>query len=141
MVYAVLMLAIFSLLLQFYLHSQLSEARLALASQEGTDAYLMAEWTADIACQEKQKKMQDREVSAESQERLEEKEGEVRKKEQPKSKGMTTKELKKNSEVQGTVQFSQGQSHYQSENDFVRVRVTTLAGHDFSYSFPLSSEK
>lgn len=52
LLYAVLMMVVFSLVLQFYLSAQLSEARLSVANQENTEAYLMAEWTADIVREE-----------------------------------------------------------------------------------------
>lgn len=43
LLYALLMLSIFSLLLQFYLNTQLASQQNALASQDSTKAYLMAQ--------------------------------------------------------------------------------------------------
>lgn len=131
MVYALLMVAIFSLLLQFYLHAQLSEARVASANYESTEAYLMAEWTADIAREEISAKSQ----SAEAPLNPSKMEG------GSKGGNVKPKEVSKDITVEGDIRFSKGQSRYRSENNQLLVTVTTTAGHDFSYSFPLSSEK
>lgn len=131
MLYAVLMVAIFSLLLQFYLHAQLSEARVASANYESTEAYLMAEWTADIAREEIAAKSRMTETPL------------LPSKMEGESKGGNVKpeEVPKGIKVEGNLRFSEGQSRYRSENNQLFVTVTTTAGHDFSYSFPLSSEK
>ncbi|MGT2716511.1 competence type IV pilus minor pilin ComGG [Streptococcus respiraculi] len=131
MLYALLMVAIFSLLLQFYLHAQLSEARVASADYESTEAYLMAEWTADIAREEITAKSRTTETPLNPSKV----EGEL------KGADVKPKEVLKNVKVEGDIRFSKGQSHYQSENNQLLVTVTTTAGHDFSYSFPLPSEK
>lgn len=130
MLYALLMVAIFSLLLQFYLHAQLSEARVASANYESTEAYLMAEWTADIAREEITAKSRTTETPL-SPSKMEGLNG----------GNMKPEEVPKSIKVEGNIRFSKGRSRYRSENNLLLVTVTTTAGHDFSYSFPLSSEK
>ncbi|MBF0778990.1 competence type IV pilus minor pilin ComGG [Streptococcus cuniculi] len=131
MVYALLMVAIFSLLLQFYLHAQLLEARVASANYESTEAYLMAEWTADIAREEITAKSRTTETPLEPSGM----EGEL------KGGNVKPKKVPKSIKIAGAIRFSKGQSRYRSENNLLLVTVTTTEGHDFSYSFPLSSEK
>ncbi|MCQ9214925.1 hypothetical protein MU448_11225 [Streptococcus sp. O1] len=58
MLYATFMVAVFSLVLQFYLHAQISEARVVSANHESVEAHLIAEWTADIAREEMSSKIQ-----------------------------------------------------------------------------------
>ncbi|WP_269088713.1 competence type IV pilus minor pilin ComGG, partial [Streptococcus suis] len=43
LLYALLMLAVFSLLLQFYLHRQEAESRLVQVARQETTAYIMAQ--------------------------------------------------------------------------------------------------
>lgn len=128
LLYAVLMMAVFSLVLQFYLSAQLSEARLSVANQENTEAYLIAEWTADIVREEINTTRQKAEFLPSTL-----------KKEQELNAGQL--KFPKGSGIQGSIRFSKGQSHYHSDNNQLFVTVTTIADHDFFYAFPLSSVK
>ncbi|OLF47265.1 hypothetical protein BU202_08025 [Streptococcus cuniculi] len=141
MLYALLMVAIFSLLLQFYLHAQLSEARVTSANYESTEAYLMAEWTADIAREEIKEKLHDLVDSKEFPKMARGVEGDDKQQSELKATEVKDEEGKRSMSVQGDIRFSKGRSRYRSENNLLLVTVTTTAGHDFSYSFPLSSEK
>ncbi|WP_269088708.1 competence type IV pilus minor pilin ComGG, partial [Streptococcus suis] len=47
LLYALLMLAVFSLLLQFYLHRQEAESRLVQVARQETTAYIMAQMVLD----------------------------------------------------------------------------------------------
>ncbi|MBF0818345.1 competence type IV pilus minor pilin ComGG [Streptococcus acidominimus] len=131
MLYAVLMVTIFSLVLQFYLHAQLSEARLASANDESTEAYVMAEWTADFVREEIKARRQTTAIPPSSSE-LERGLG---------MKGTEPQKETGDRKLQGSLRFSKGQAHYQSENNRLLVTVTMTAGHDFFYTFPLSSPK
>lgn len=121
MLYAVLMVAVFSLVLQFYLHIQLSEARATSAYYESTEAYLMAEWTADIAREEIRSKGQM--TQSLKQER------------NLKMEKLEVETARKGTRVEGKLRFSKGHSHYQAEDTQLFVTVTTISGHEFSYSF------
>ncbi|MER0123193.1 competence type IV pilus minor pilin ComGG [Streptococcus sp. ZJ93] len=156
MLYALLMVAVFSLLLQFYLHCQLAESRIVLANREGTEAYLMAELTKDTV----RKEMEDTSKVANSQVEVKQSETKDKGEEAPEIKQnpekisslskmkshekleeSTIEDAPKKTDVQGNLQFSKGNSHYHAEKGWLLVTVTTTAGHDFSYSFPLSSKK
>lgn len=134
MLYAVLMVTIFSLVLQFYLHAQLSEARLASANDESTEAYVMAEWTADFVREEIKARRQTTAIPPSSSE-LERGLGVGT------LKGAESQKETGDRKLQGSLRFSKGQAHYQSENNRLLVTVTMTAGHDFFYTFPLSSPK
>lgn len=51
LLYALLMFALFSLVLQFYLHRQVAENQLSMVSKQETTAYLMAQMTLDTVRQ------------------------------------------------------------------------------------------
>ncbi|MGT2799504.1 competence type IV pilus minor pilin ComGG [Streptococcus marmotae] len=156
MLYALLMVAVFSLLLQFYLHCQLAESRIVLANREGTEAYLMAELTKDTVRKEIEdaSKFSDSHVEVKQTEKEEKKEEVTETKQGTEEVASPSKtdsrekleetkeeETPKTTNAQGNLQFSKGSSHYHSEKGWLLVTVTTTAGHDFSYSFPLPSEK
>ncbi|MBF0786732.1 MULTISPECIES: competence type IV pilus minor pilin ComGG [unclassified Streptococcus] len=131
MLYATFMVAVFSLVLQFYLHAQISEARVVSANHESVEAHLIAEWTADIAREEMSSKIQMTKKSLRSSKMERELEAE----------NVKNEAARKDIKVQGHLRFSKGQSHYQSDNHQLLVTVTTISGHEFFYSFPLPSKK
>lgn len=149
LLYALLMLAVFSLLLQFYLQSQLSENQIVLANQEGTEAYLMAELTMDTIREERKVSKERNRSEEENAEVLERKETSTEStveqdnllSEESPSKEESPPQTRDESPLQGQIRFLKGESHYHIEQELVLVTVVTEKGREFSYSFSLSSEK
>lgn len=150
LLYALLMLAVFSLLLQFYLQSQLSESQIVLANQEGTEAYLMAELTMDTIREERKVSKERNHSQEENAEVLERKETSTestaeqdnsKSEESPSKEESIPPQTSDEAPLQGQLRFLKGESHYHIEQGLVLVTVVTEKGREFSYSFSLSSEK
>ncbi|WP_170243118.1 competence type IV pilus minor pilin ComGG [Streptococcus suis] len=91
LLYALLMLAVFVLLLQFYLNQQVSEGQLIGASRESTQAYLIAQMTKDQVVEEVSRLAKE-EATKESQEKFLAEKAEQARKEQEEKKGETSEE-------------------------------------------------
>lgn len=161
LLYALLMLAVFSLLLQFYLHRQEAESQIAqLAKQEAT-AYIMAQMVLDqveedlqereaiakkVASQTEQQK--EVEVAASETVNIKE-EGEVQEttssKPEPATKSVDTSSTQnvesKPIEGKGTVTFQEGQASYHVKNQQLSVLVVLREGREYRYQFGMKSRE
>ncbi|WP_105149110.1 competence type IV pilus minor pilin ComGG [Streptococcus suis] len=163
LLYTLLMLAVFSLLLQFYLHRQEAESRLVQVARQETTAYIMAQMVLDQVEEE----LQEREaiaskVARQTDEMKEYKEtasemarnkevGEVQETTNTRQES-TTKSVDTSStqdveskpiEDKGTVTFQEGQARYQLKGDQLLVTVELTSDGLYTYQFPLglSSER
>lgn len=157
LLYALLMLAVFSLLLQFYLHRQEAESQIAqLAKQEAT-AYIMAQMVLDQVEEDLQEREaiakkvasqteQQKEVEAAASETVNIKEeGEVQEttssKPEPATKSVDTSSTQnvesKPIEGKGTVTFQEGQASYHVKNQQLSVLVLLRNGEQYNYQFAI----
>lgn len=113
LLYALLMLGVFAMLLQFYIQSQLAAGHASQARRAETQAYFMAQMT------------QEEFVTANSQS-LREKEGD--------------KEKREAAPPSGQVRFTRGQTSYEKMTDRLQVTVRLDSGQTYRYQFPISSE-
>ncbi|HEL1618904.1 TPA: competence protein ComGG [Streptococcus suis] len=139
LLYALLMLAVFSLLLQFYLHRQEAESRLVQVARQETTAYIMAQMVLDKV----EGDLQERQAVAEKTiDEKEEKEAQPTRKNQEttvKSELVNTKkkEGSKPIETEGSVLFREGQTSYHIKNRTVSVNVNLRNGGEYHYQFPV----
>ncbi|HFI0345725.1 TPA: competence type IV pilus minor pilin ComGG [Streptococcus suis] len=156
LLYALLMLAVFSLLLQFYLHRQESESRLVQVARQEATAYIMAQMVLDQVEEDLQERQA---VAKEEASQTEDKKGnevvasetvvekEV-KEEQPTRKNQETtvkselanakkKEEGKPIETEASVLFREGQASYHIKNRTVSVNVNLRNGGKYHYQFPV----
>ncbi|NQG98266.1 competence protein ComGG [Streptococcus suis] len=156
LLYALLMLAVFSLLLQFYLHRQEAESRLVQVARQETTAYIMAQMVLDrveeglqehqavaekVASQTAQKKgdetvanqIEDEEEVKEAQPTRESQETN----EKPAQTSSKKKEEIKPIETEGSVLFREGVSHYRLSEERLYVTVELLTGEQYFYQIPL----
>lgn len=153
LLYALLMLAVFSLLLQFYLHRQEAESQIAQVAKQETTAYIMAQMVLDKVEEE----LQEREAIAKkvasqtdemkedamaASQTVDEKE---KKEEQPtresqetaEKPAQTSSEQSKPIEGKGTVTFQEGQASYHVKNKQVTIIVALGKGGTYHYQFPV----
>ncbi|HFI0795542.1 TPA: competence type IV pilus minor pilin ComGG [Streptococcus suis] len=160
LLYALLMLAVFSLLLQFYLHRQEAESRLVEVARQETTAYIMAQMVLDQVEEELQERQavakkvasqteQQKEVEAAASETANIKEeGEVQEttstKPEPATKFVDTSPAQnmesKPIEDKGTVSFQEGQANYHVKDKQVRIIVALGKGGSYHYQFPVVLE-
>lgn len=123
LLYALLMLAIFSLLLQFYLNRQAAHHTNLLAQREASQAFIMAQLV---------------------REEVLEKQAVARQVEEKETSDTTasTSSNQQESPVQltGSVQFVQGQATYSQTAGYLQVQVRLKTGREFSYTFPIPSQ-
>ncbi|WP_099871816.1 competence type IV pilus minor pilin ComGG [Streptococcus suis] len=154
LLYALLMLAVFSLLLQFYLHRQEAESRLVQVARQETTAYIIAQ----VVLGQVEEDLQERQVVAEkvasqTDEKKEDKEtasetanikeeGEVQETISTKQESTQNVESKP-IEDKGAVTFQEGQARYQLKGDQLLVTVELTSDGLYTYQFPLglSSER
>ncbi|AER18476.1 competence protein ComGG [Streptococcus suis] len=118
LLYALLMLAVFSLLLQFYLHRQEAESRLVQVARQETTAYIMSKMVLDKVEQDLQvEKIVTGAVVNE------------------KEANLTTGSKQK--EYRGRVSFQEGQARYQLKGDQLLVTVELTSDGLYTYQFPL----
>ncbi|WP_105156642.1 competence type IV pilus minor pilin ComGG [Streptococcus suis] len=157
LLYALLMLAVFSLLLQFYLHRQEAESQIAQVAKQEATAYIMAQMVLDqvegdlqerqavakeVASQTDQMK-EDKETASETANIKEE--GEVQEttstKPEPTTKSVDTSSTQnvesKPIEDKGAVTFQEGQARYQLKGDQLLVTVELTSDGLYTYQFPL----
>ncbi|HEM4128638.1 TPA: competence protein ComGG [Streptococcus suis] len=158
LLYALLMLAVFSLLLQFYIHRQEAESRLVQVARQETTAYIMAQMVLDQVeedLQERQavakeeasqtdEKKEDDIVVSETVEKKEVKEAQSTKEsqetiEKPAQTSVKKKEEGKLIEDRGTMLFQQGQASYHVQNQQVSVLVVLRDGREYRYQFGMKS--
>ncbi|WP_105117573.1 competence type IV pilus minor pilin ComGG [Streptococcus suis] len=158
LLYALLMLAVFSLLLQFYIHRQEAESRLVQVARQETTAYIMAQMVLDQVeedLQERQavakeeasqtdERKEDDIVVSETVEKKEVKEAQSTKEsqetiEKPAQTSVKKKEEGKLIEDRGTMLFQQGQASYHVKNQQVSVLVVLRDGREYRYQFGMKS--
>lgn len=159
LLYALLMLAIFSLLLQFYLTYQRAEAHLLVANRQTTQAYLMAHMTkqqvekevTDIIREETERQQQERllteKLEPEGKE-LEEKSGQAPPQEQAErekqvrqatNSSQTETVSLANLSLKGELSFDKGRSRYQVKGRQLSISVELDDAASYRYEFFLSS--
>ncbi|MGO0052313.1 competence type IV pilus minor pilin ComGG [Streptococcus suis] len=157
LLYALLMLAVFSLLLQFYLHRQEAESRLVQVARQEATAYIMAQMVLDqveeelqervaiakkVASQTEQQKGV--EVAASDTANIKE-EGEVQETTSTRPESATksvdtssTQDVEsKPIEDKGTVTFQEGQASYHVKNKQVTIIVALEKVGSYHYQFPV----
>ncbi|NQI69839.1 competence protein ComGG [Streptococcus suis] len=158
LLYALLMLAVFSLLLQFYIHRQEAESRLVQVARQETTAYIMAQMVLDQVeedLQERQavakeeasqtdERKEDDIVVSETVEKKEVKEAQSTKEsqetiEKPAQTSVKKKEEGKLIEDRGTMLFQQGQASYHIKNKQVTIIVALGRGGKYRYQFGMKS--
>ncbi|HEM5269032.1 competence protein ComGG [Streptococcus suis] len=157
LLYALLMLAVFSLLLQFYLNRQEAESRLVQVARQEATAYIMAQMVLDQVEEELQERVaiakevasqteQQKGVEAAASETANIKEeGEVQEtistKQESTAKSVDTSSTQdvesKPIEDKGTVTFQEGQASYHVKNKQVRIIVALGKGGSYHYQFPV----
>ncbi|HEM5491229.1 TPA: competence protein ComGG [Streptococcus suis] len=160
LLYALLMLAVFSLLLQFYLHRQEAESRLVQVARQETTAYIMAHMVLDQVGEELQEREaiakkvasqteQQKEVEAAASETANIKEVEEVQETTNTRQESTTKSVDTSSaqnmeskpiEDKGTVIFQEGQANYHVKDKQVRIIVALGNGGTYHYQFPVVLE-
>lgn len=157
LLYALLMLAVFSLLLQFYLHRQEAESQIAQVAKQEATAYIMAQMVLDQVEEDLQERQavakkvasqteQQKEVEAAASETANIKEeGEVQEttstKPEPATKSVDTSSTQnvesKPIEGKGTVTFQEGQASYHVKNQQLSVMVLLRNGEQYNYQFAM----
>ncbi|HEM2541239.1 TPA: competence protein ComGG [Streptococcus suis] len=157
LLYALLMLAVFSLLLQFYLNRQEAESRLVQVARQETTAYIMAQMVLEQVEEDLQERVaiakkvasqteQQKEVEAAASETANIKEeGEVQEttstKPEPTTKSVDTSSTQnvesKPIEDKGTVTFQEGQASYHVKNKQVTIIVALEKVGSYHYQFPV----
>ncbi|HFI0632216.1 TPA: competence type IV pilus minor pilin ComGG [Streptococcus suis] len=156
LLYALLMLAVFSLLLQFYLHRQEAESRLVQVARQEATAYIMAQMVLDqveedlqehqavakeVASQTEDKK-EDKIVTSETVVEKEVKEEQPTRESQENAEKTDQTSSKKEEEsapieAEGSVLFREGQASYHIKNRTVSVNVNLRNGGEYHYQFPV----
>ncbi|HEL2406993.1 TPA: competence protein ComGG [Streptococcus suis] len=157
LLYALLMLAVFSLLLQFYLNRQEAESRLVQVARQETTAYIIAQVVlgqveedlqecqvvAEKVASQTDEKKKDKETASETANIKEE--GEVQETTSTKPES-TTKSVDTSStqdveskpiEDKGTVTFQEGQASYHVKNKQVTIIVALEKVGSYHYQFPV----
>ncbi|HFI0144185.1 TPA: competence type IV pilus minor pilin ComGG [Streptococcus suis] len=143
LLYALLMLAVFSLLLQFYLHRQEAESRLVQVARQETTAYIMAQMVLDQVEEDLQERQAGtKEEASQTIDEKEEKEAQPTRENQEttvKSELVNTKkkEGSKPIETEGSMLFREGQASYHIKNRTVSVNVNLRNGGKYHYQFPV----
>ncbi|HFI0562994.1 TPA: competence type IV pilus minor pilin ComGG [Streptococcus suis] len=156
LLYALMMLAVFSLLLQFYLHRQEAESQLAQVAKQEATAYIMAQMVLDqveedlrerqavaekVASQTDEKKG-DETVASQIEDEKEEKEAQSTRENQETAEkpAQTSSEQSKPIEDKGMVTFQEGQASYHVANKRVSIMVELGKGGMYHYQFPVVLE-
>ena len=127
LLYALLMLGIFSLLVQFYLQSQLAAGHAWQAKKLEGQAYFMAQMARD----EYLKAREEGQKTSPSPENKEAKDEEGQTK---------AAESKVQAPTAGQVSFTAGQATYTKQDSQLQVQVQLDSGQAYTYQFPIPSE-
>lgn len=122
LLYALLMMGIFTLLLQFYIQVQLAAGHAWQAKQEETQAYFMAQMVKEDILMVSQGDRDEKEKEA----LLSSKEEAASPKSQPPRSGQ--------------VSFTAGQATYKKMDQLLQVQVRLDSGQSYQYHFPIPSE-
>lgn len=154
LLYALLMLGIFALLLQFYIQSQLAAGHAWQAKKLETQAYFMAQMTkedylekaSEVRSSKSDKQGPDKNDEKESSElskevTKEEQPSDVERKESQKVVSSDDKIVEKLIEVptSGRIIFTAGQVIYETDGQFLKVQVQLNTGQTYNYKFPTPS--
>ncbi len=142
LLYALLMLAVFSLLLQFYLHRQEAESRLVQVARQETTAYIMAQMVLDQVEEDLQERQAGTKEEVSQTDEKEEKEVQSTRKNQEttvKSELTNTKKKEESKPIvtEGSMLFREGQASYHIKNRTVSVNVNLRNGGEYHYQFPV----
>ncbi|HEP1794427.1 TPA: competence protein ComGG [Streptococcus suis] len=156
LLYALLMLAVFSILLQFYLHRQEAESQIAQVAKQEATAYIMAQMVLDqvegdlqerqavakeVASQTDQMKEDAMAASQTVDEKEKKEEQPTRESQETAEKpAQTSSEQSKPIEDKGTVTFQEGQANYHVKDKQVRIIVALGNGGTYHYQFPVVLE-
>ena len=127
LLYALLMLGIFALLVQFYLQSQLAAGHAWQAKKLEGEAYFMAQMVRDDYLK----------VWEEGQEKNPSPENKETKDEEDQTKAI---EPKVQVPTSGQVSFTAGQATYTKLDSHLQVQVQLDSGQAYTYQFPTPSE-
>ena len=127
LLYALLMLGIFALLVQFYLQSQLGAGHAWQAKKLEGQAYFMAQMARDEYLK----------VWEEGQEKSPSPENKEARDEEGQTKAT---EPKVQVPTSGQVSFTAGQATYTKLDSHLQVQVQLDSGQAYTYQFPISSE-
>ncbi|HFI0452458.1 TPA: competence type IV pilus minor pilin ComGG [Streptococcus suis] len=145
LLYALLMLAVFSLLLQFYIHRQEAESRLVQVARQETTAYIMAQMVLDQVEGDLQKRQAVAKEEASQTDEKEEKEVQSTRENQTDEKPAQTSSQKKEEskliETEGSVLFREGQASYHVQNQQLSVLVVLREGREYRYQFGMKSRE
>lgn len=128
LLYALLMLGIFALLLQFYIQSQLATGRISQVSQKESQAYFMAQMTKEEAAMIVSQSVEKKEESNLPDQA-----------ELPSSK---EDKLEKEASIpnSGAISFTNGRAIYERTGQYLQIQVMLNSGQTYAYRFPISSE-
>ena len=127
LLYALLMLGIFSLLVQFYLQSQLAAGHALQAKKLEVQAYFMAQMARDEYLN----------VWEEGKEENPSPENKEARGEEDQTKAA---EPKVQAPTSGQVSFTAGQATYTKQDSQLQVQVQLDSGQAYTYQFPIPSE-
>lgn len=153
LLYALLMLAVFSLLLQFYLHRQEAESRLVQVARQETTAYIMAQVVlgqveedlqepqvvAEKVASQTDEKKEDAMVASQTVNEKEKKEEQPTRESQETAEkpAQTSSAQSKPIETEGSMLFQEGQARYHIKNRNLTVNVNLRNGGKYHYQFPV----
>lgn len=143
LLYALLMLSVFSLLLQFYLRSQVAHHRNHLALRNSSQAYLMAELTMDYVAEQLHASKQAKKAEAPTDGVIatgtpRQMSSDVQP--QPNHSQPQNKKMEPPQPIKGRIRFTSGEAQYLQMDKDIHVCVTLQDGKVYRYSFPLSGE-
>ncbi|HFU4000683.1 TPA: competence type IV pilus minor pilin ComGG [Streptococcus suis] len=145
LLYALLMLAVFSLLLQFYLHRQEAESRLVQVARQETTAYIMAQMVLDkVEGDLQEHQAVDEKVASQTVNEKEEKEAQSTRESQETAVKSELVNTKKKEEIkliedEGIVSFQQGQASFHVKNRRLLVIVVLRNGRRYDYQFGIKN--
>lgn len=157
LLYALLMLAVFSLLLQFYLNRQEAESRLVQVARQETTAYIMAQMVLEQVEEDLQERQAiDKKVASQTEQQKEveaaasetaniKEEGEVQEtistKQESTAKSVDTSSTQnvesKPIEDKVAVTFQEGQANYHVKDKQLLVMVLLRNGEQYDYQFAI----
>ncbi|MGQ7339645.1 competence type IV pilus minor pilin ComGG [Streptococcus suis] len=153
LLYALLMLAVFSLLLQFYLHRQEAESQIAQVAKQEATAYIMAQMVLNQVEEELQEReaiakkvasqtdemKEDAMAASQTVDEKEKKEAQSTRESQETAEkpAQTSSEKSKPIEDKGTVTFQEGQANYHVKDKQLLVMVLLRNGEQYDYQFAI----
>lgn len=132
LLYALLMLSVFTLILQFYLQSHMAQAHNSRALKESSQAYIMALWTVQDLPIPSMKEIDTELVDpVTSTKKSSASDAPTKEQENPAAKRPA---------ISGSQTFTDGRVSYQEKGEQLLVKVALNSGKNYQYSFAISSE-